>query len=103
MPLPTGLPNTTILRLKEQETPYDDPHSRFMFEKNLVSTTNALHTFGPSTIFACLLRVQAKAQEKQGLDYLQVFENLSKLEFAGKNLWFIEDDLVVTALLPEDY
>lgn len=103
MPSTSSLPDTTILKLKEQEIPYDDPHSRFTFEKNFVSTTNALHTFGSSVLFACLLRVQAKAQKKQGLDYLQVFKNLSKLEFDGKDLWYIEDGVVVTALLPEDY
>lgn len=103
MPSSIGLPDTTILKLKEQEIPYDDQHSRFMFEKQFVSTTSALHTFGPAVIFACLLRVQEKAQRKRGLDYLQVFKNLSKLEFEGKDLWFIEDGVVVTALLPEDY
>ena len=103
MPSTTGLPDTTILQLKEQEIPYDDPHSRFMFEKQFVSTTNALHTFGPSVLFACLLRVQAKAKKKRGLDYLQVFKNLCKLEYDGKDLWYIEDGVVVTALLPEDY
>ena len=103
MPPRTSLPDTTILKLKEQEIPHDDPNSRFLFDKNLISTTNALHTFGPSVIFACLLRVQAKAQKMQGIDYLQVFKNLSKSEFNGKDLWFIEDALVVTALLPEDY
>jgi len=103
MPSTNGLPGTTILKLKEQEIPYDDPHSSCMFLKNFVSTANAYRVFGPEVLFACLLRIQAKATEKQGLDYLQVFTNLSKLEFDGNDLWFIEDGAVVTALLPEDY
>jgi hypothetical protein len=103
MPPPTGLPNPTILKLKEQEIPYDDQHSCFMFEKQFVSTANALHTFGPAVILTGLIHVQEKATQKGGLDYLQVFKNPSKLEFDGKDLWFIEDTLVVTALLPEDY
>ncbi len=103
MPSPTGLPKTTILHLKEQEIPYDDPHSQCMFTKNLVTTRAALKTFGSEVIFACLLRVQTKAEKKQGLDHLQIFSNLSKLEFDGQDLWFIEDGQVVTALLPEDY
>ena len=91
------------LRLKQQEIPYDAQHSRFMFEKNFVSTQNAYRLFGPEILFACLLRIQAEGRKHRGLDYLQVFENLCKLEHDGKNLWFIEDGQVVTALLPEDY
>ena len=91
------------LRLKPQEIPYDDPHSRFMFDKNFVATRAAFHVFGPEILFACLLRIQAEAERRQGADYLQIFENLSKLDHDGKNLWFIEDGVAVTALLPEDY
>ena len=96
-------PDISCLHFKEQEIPYDDPHSRFMFEKQFIATRNAFQIFGPEVLFACLLRIQAKAKQKQGLDYLQVFDNLCKLEHDGKNLWFIEDGQVVTALLPEDY
>ena len=103
MPAASGLQDTTILKLKEQEIPYDDPHSRFMFVKPFVVTRNAHHTFGPGVLLACLQRIQAKAQQMEGLDYLQVYQNLSKRDFDGRDLWFIEDGLVVTALLPEDY
>lgn len=93
----------TCLQLKRQEIPYDHPDSRWMFDKNFVSTTNAYHVFGPELLFVCLLHLQALARQRQGLDYLQVFKNLCKLEHDGKDLWYIEDGLVVTALLPEDY
>lgn len=91
------------LHLKAQEIPYDDPHSNFVFTKQFVATQNALQTFGLEVLFACLLKVQAEARKHGGLDYLQVFENLCKIDFDGKNLWFIEDGVAVTALLPEDY
>lgn len=91
------------LHLKPQEIPFDDPQSRCMFEKNFVATRGAYHLFSPEILFACLLRLQALASERGGLDYLQIFENLSKRDHEGKNLWFIEDGAVVTALLPEDY
>ena len=85
--------------LKDQEIPLDDPQSRFRFQKPFVSTKGALSTFGPEFLFACLLELQAKAAEHDGLDYLQVFETPEELP----NLWFIEDGQVVTALLPEEY
>lgn len=91
------------LILQQQEIPLDDPNSRFMFTKNFVSTTNAFHLFGSEVLFACLLRIQARAREHDGLDYLQIFKNLEKIRHDGKDLWFIEDGAVVTALLPEDY
>jgi hypothetical protein len=103
MPPPVQMTVPTHLHLKQQEIPYDDPHSRFMFDKNFVATRNAFHVFGTEVIFACLLRLQAKAERHQGLDYLQIFGNLCKLEHDGKDLWFIEDGVAVTALLPEDY
>jgi hypothetical protein len=85
--------------LKDQEIPLDDPHSRFRFRKPFVSTRGALSTFGPELLLVCLLELQAKAEENDGLDYLQVFETPE----AMPNLWFIEDGQVVTALLPQDY
>lgn len=103
MPSQKEVPGLVCLRLKEQEIPYDDPHSRFMFTKPFVVTQAAHRTFGPVVLLACLQRIQAKAQRLAGLDYLQAYENLSKRDFDGRNLWFIEDDAVVTALLPEDY
>lgn len=103
MPLPESPSVPCHLRLKMQEIPYDHPDSRWMFDKNFVSTRAAYHIFGPELLFAGLLRLQALASQHEGLDYLQVFKNLCKLEHDGKDLWFIEDGQVVTALLPEDY
>jgi hypothetical protein len=91
------------LRLKPQEIPYDHPHSDCLFDKNFVSTRNAFQLFGPVVLFACLLRLQTEAERHHGLDHLQVFENLEKIRHDGKNLWFIQDGVAVTALLPEDY
>ena len=85
--------------LRQQETPLDDPHSCFRFRKPFVSTPGALSTFGPILLAACLLELQEKADEHDGLDYLQVFETPEELP----NLWFIEDGQVVTALLPSEY
>jgi hypothetical protein len=98
-----GVSAPTCLHLKMQEIPYDHPDSRWMFTKNFVATRAAYHVFGPEVLFACLLRLQELAVKHTGLDYLQVFENLCKLEYDGKNLWFIEDGAALTALLPEDY
>lgn len=85
--------------LKDQEIPLDDPRSRHRFRKPFVSTAGALSTFGPELLFACLLEIQAKADQHGGLDYLQVFETPEGIP----NLWFIEDGQVVTALLPQEY
>ena len=103
MPSPKGGIRADCLHLKEQEIPYDHPHSSFMFTKQFVATQNAFHTFGIEVLLAGLLRLQAEARKHDGLDYLQVFKNLCKADFDGKDLWFIEDDVAVTALLPEDY
>lgn len=103
MPSPKEAVRTECLRLKEQEISYDHPHSSFMFTKQFVATQNAFRIFGIEVLLAALRRLQAKARKHNGLDYLQVFQNLCKLEFEGKDLWFIEDGVAVTALLPEDY
>jgi hypothetical protein len=89
------------LVLRPQETPFNDPTSHFLFQKPFVATTAALETFGIETLVACLTQVQRLARGKQGLDYLQVFEQVANPE--GPALWFIEDAEVVTALLPSDY
>jgi len=89
------------LVLKVQEIPYDHPHSRFMFRKNLVATRAAWDHFGPEEIFRLYLFLQEQARRCNGLDYLQVFEDHA--DPPGPNLWFIEDAQVVTALLPSDY
>jgi hypothetical protein len=96
-PLPTRLVH------QPQEIPLDDPESRFFFqpglEWQLAVTPAALERFGMETIMACLYRLQHLARLRDGLDYLQVFEDVE----SKQELWFIEDAPgVVTALLPED-
>jgi hypothetical protein len=84
-----------------QEIPLDHRDSRFLFTKNLVATRAAIEAFGPALIFEHYLFLQGQARRCNGLDYLQVFEDHANPE--GPNLWFIEDGVVVTALLPSDY
>ena len=90
--------------LKIQEIPFDHPESRYMFRpepnKPLVATPAALDLYGRS-ILDYLIQLQTLARQKNGLDYLQVFEDSSKSE----PLWFIEDGEggAITALLPSDY
>ena len=97
-PLPT---------LKEQEIDYDNPDSNNMFqpsaEKPFVATPPAIELYQHETILACLAILQRKAIEKQGLDYLQVFEG--KAMGMSDDLWYIEDGEggAITALLPSDY
>ncbi|OFV80408.1 MAG: hypothetical protein A2W26_01200 [Acidobacteria bacterium RBG_16_64_8] len=58
---------------------------------------------GHPTILGCCFELQRKAEEAQGLDYLQVFADPKNPD---RLLWFIEDggaEPHVTALLPEDY
>lgn len=96
MPLPT---------LKRQEIPFDHPDSNNMFqpsaEKPFVATPAAIDMYQQETIFQCLQVLQSLATERQGIDYLQVFEDPSKPEA----LWLIEDGPggAVTALVPSDY
>lgn len=89
--------------LKQQEIPFDHPQSTYMFlpttEKPLLATPMAIQAYQIETVLACLRVLQEKAEEHVGLDYLQVFEDASKEE----NLWFIEDEQAITALLPSDY
>ena len=95
------------LKLKPQEIPLSNSNSRYMFSTNadkpFVATTAAIERFGYEVILNCLASLQALAQEKNGLDYLQVFE----AEDAGEALWVIDDgdgqETAVTALLPSDY
>ena len=92
-------------RLKEQEIPLDDCESSNMFlpgaEKPFVATRNAIDMYSHEVILACLLVLRQKADQHNGLDYLQVFEDAAKEEA----LWFIEDGDggTITALLPSDY
>jgi len=93
------------LSLKPQEIPLTSPGSGWMFEptdeKPFVATPAAIAAFGVDTIVACLGRLQQKAREYQGLDYLQAFED----QATNDRLWFIEDGPggAITALLPSDY
>ena len=90
--------------LKVQEIPYDDPDSRYMFQpspqKPFVTTPAAIAMYR-NAISRCLSQLQQLAVEKNGLDYLQVFEDPDKSE----GLWFMEDDDggAITALLPSDH
>ena len=90
--------------LKVQEIPYDHPDSRYMFqpgsEKPFLATPAAIAVYR-AAIYDCLTRLQALAREKNGLDYLQVFDDPDRPE----GLWFMEDDEggAITALLPSDY
>lgn len=86
---------------KVQEIPLDHRDSRFFFTKRLVATRAAFDTFGPELILDRYLFLQEQARRCNGLDYLQVFEDHANPE--GPKLWFIEDGVVVTALLPSDY
>ena len=88
------------LRLKPQEISWSHPESSCHFDRPFVSTQGALKEFGPAILVTLLQRLQVKAKRKGGLDYLQVFENLEK---GGTDLWFIEDGVAVTALLPSEY
>ena len=90
--------------LKPQEIHLDSPDSRYLFQpgpaKPFLATPAALELYGDA-IGMCLSLLQRMAEEHDGLDYLQVFEDATKPEA----LWFIEDDEggAITALLPSDY
>lgn len=90
--------------LKIQEIPYDHPDSRYFFrpsaEKPFLATPAAIEMYREA-IYRCLLQLQTLAREKDGLDYLQVFDDPDR----AAALWFIEDDDggAITALLPSDY
>ena len=90
--------------LKMQEVAFTDPASHYQFqpsaEKPFVSTPAAIEYYG-EVLWPCLHQLQQLADEHDGIDYLQVFEDPSKPE----PLWFIEDDAggAITALLPSDY
>ncbi len=89
---------------KLQEIPFESPESCYMFqpspEKPFVATPTAIELYRDA-ILRCLRELQQLAKEKNGLDYLQIFEDPYKAEA----LWFIEDDEggAITALLPSDY
>ena len=92
-------------QLKPQEIPFDHPDSTNMFrpgpDKPLVATPAAIEMYSHEVVLACWRLLRRKADEHQGLDYLQVFESSEHPE----SLWFIEDGPggAITALLPSDY
>lgn len=94
-------------RLKMQEIAYDADGSRYRFRpstvKPFVYTSGAGIMYGPHVIRACQLILQRLAEEHDGLDYLQVFEDQSGTK--SEPLWFIDDGDggAITALLPSDY
>ena len=97
-----GLPAVGTLQLRQQEIPFDHPDSRWMFRKRLVATRAAHETFAPEIILRCHEALMRLAREHSGIDYLQVFVT-DTLSSDGPRLWFIEDVLAVTALLPSEY
>jgi len=91
------------LSLKPQEISLDDARSSYHFDTQpFVATRNALDTYGVEVIGSCLFYLQEQARQYNGLDYLQVFEDIDRRK---PNLWFIDDGEggATTALLPEDY
>ena len=89
------------LVLRRQDDPFDLHDSRFRFSKPLVATPAALEAFGLEVVQRCLLELQQLAEQHHGLDYAQAFDDQANPD--GPPLWIIEDDQVVTALLPSDY
>ncbi|MEP3479742.1 MAG: hypothetical protein ABJZ55_10880 [Fuerstiella sp.] len=93
------------MALQPQEIPFDDAESVNMFrpspEKPLVATPGAIEQFSHDTIVACWNVLTDLADEKSGLDYLQVFVR----EEDGRRLWFLEDGEggAITALTPDEY
>ncbi|MGA2916609.1 MAG: hypothetical protein ABSE89_11345 [Sedimentisphaerales bacterium] len=84
--------NKKVIKLLPQEQ-----EGSYQFNGKFVATRNAIDKFGHEVIIAAHIILLKKVKEKDGLDYLQVFE------IDGKRLWFIDDISHVTALLPEDY
>ena len=94
--------------LKSQEIPLDHPDSNNMFAPRpdmpflaAAAAAAAISMYSQEVVIACWRILREKADEHQGLDYLQVFEDDTQSE----NLWFIEDGPggAITALLPSDY
>ncbi|NLX98248.1 MAG: hypothetical protein GXY83_18980 [Rhodopirellula sp.] len=93
------------LKLRAQETPLDDPRSRYFFtphaDRPFRVTAGALRMYTRAEIAACLATLQDAARAVGGLEYAQAFDSDEHPE----NLWFIEDDGegAITALLPSEY
>jgi len=94
------------LSYQPQEIPFDHPQSNYHFqpgpEKRFVATPAAIQAHTLETITACMWYLQSLAEEKDGLDYLQVFRPKTP---ETPPLWFIEDGPggAITALLNSDY
>jgi hypothetical protein len=93
------------LKLEPQEVPFDHPDSVNQFlpspEKPFLATPAAIAAHTHEAIFACLMHLRNLAEEKGGLDYLQVFVDPD----TDEKLWFMEDGEggAITAMLPSDY
>lgn len=91
--------------LQPQEIPFDHPDSVNRFqpspEKPFLATPAAIALYTQHVIYECLMQLRIKADEQNGLDYLQVFSDPTQPE----NLWFIEDGDggAITALLPSEH
>ena len=94
--------NKNKLVWQKQEPPFDHPDSCCRFrldgEKRVVATRNASIEFTRNEIRTVLELLQSKAEEHDGLDYLQTFKDEQ-----GRRLWVIENDEAITVLIPEEY
>ena len=103
MPLAPTMTRLPILR--EQEIPLDHPDSSNLFrpspDKPFVATKAAIAAYGLEVIAKCHQLLRDQADQHQGLDYLQVFNNP---EPGTEDLWSIEGGPggAITALLPSD-
>ncbi len=95
-----------ILRL--QEIPFDHSDSNNFFQptadKPFVVTFPALEVYSQETMKKCLTLLQEQAEQQNGLDFIQVFDDPER----RSPLWIIEEQVddtrgKITALLPEDY
>lgn len=90
--------------LKPQVLPYGSPMSQNLFQpsvnKPFVATEEAICGYTAKLIDRCLAFLQAHAARQKGLDYLQVFE---KPDYFPEDLWFIEVDRAIIAMVPSDY
>jgi len=93
------------LKLRPQDTPLDDPSSRWFFVpedgKPFRATAGAIATYTREEIAWCLATLQDAARTAGGLEYGQAFD----ADDGRAPLWIIEDDgeRAITALLPSEY
>ena len=84
---------TTVQLLPQEQT------GEYQFSGEIVMTANFHNTFD-GNIFTVVLGAMELIRdriESEGADYLQV------LTYMGKKFWVIDDVMVVTFLMPEDY